>query len=126
MTEGYKPLRSSLSRFQPVRRDVEAEKRACWHDHGILVVAANDPRLGAGRNGRWCGIWHERCSARTRGRTMAWLCWLETDAARLVWLRAMGTPWKIIKMRFGIGRTKAWQTWVAALMTITVKLSNAT
>ena len=44
MTEGHKPLR--LSRFQPVRRDVEAEKHAGWHDHGILVVAANDPRLG--------------------------------------------------------------------------------
>jgi hypothetical protein len=38
-------LRSHLSRHQPTRFDAEAEKRAGWRRHGILVVALADPRL---------------------------------------------------------------------------------
>ena len=38
-------LRSHLGRHQPERIDPEAEKRAGWHRHGILVVAEQDPRL---------------------------------------------------------------------------------
>ncbi len=38
--------RSCLARFIPDRMDVEQKKRDGWLDHGILVVAANDPRLG--------------------------------------------------------------------------------
>ena len=38
-------LRSQLGRHQPKQIDAEAEKRAGWRRHGILVVAAQDPRL---------------------------------------------------------------------------------
>ena len=38
-------LRSHLGRHQPTRFDAEAEKRAGWRQHGILVVAEEDPRL---------------------------------------------------------------------------------
>jgi hypothetical protein len=38
-------LRSHLGRHQLERINVEAEKRAGWHRHGILVVAEQDPRL---------------------------------------------------------------------------------
>ncbi|MBF0629297.1 MAG: hypothetical protein HQL91_13860 [Magnetococcales bacterium] len=40
------PPRSCLARFIPDRMDVEQQKRTGWRDHGILVVATNDPRLG--------------------------------------------------------------------------------
>jgi hypothetical protein len=38
-------LRSHLGRQQPKRIDAEAEKRKGWREHGILVVAEEDPRL---------------------------------------------------------------------------------
>ena len=38
-------LRSHLGRYQPERIDPEAEKRAGWRRHGILVVSEQDPRL---------------------------------------------------------------------------------
>jgi hypothetical protein len=38
-------LRSHLGRHQPTPVDAEAEKRAGWREHGILVVAVADPRL---------------------------------------------------------------------------------
>ena len=38
-------LRSHLGRHQPKSIDPEAEKRAGWRWHGILVVAEQDPRL---------------------------------------------------------------------------------
>jgi hypothetical protein len=38
-------LRSQLGRHQPERLDVEAEKRKGWREHGVLVVAQEDPRL---------------------------------------------------------------------------------
>ena len=38
-------LRSHLGHHQPKRIDAEAEKRAGWRQHGILVVAEQDPRL---------------------------------------------------------------------------------
>jgi hypothetical protein len=38
-------LRSHLGRYQPERIDAEAEKRAGWREHGILVVTEQDPRL---------------------------------------------------------------------------------
>jgi len=38
-------LRSHLGRHQPTPVDAEAEKRAAWREHGILVVAERDPRL---------------------------------------------------------------------------------
>ena len=42
---------------------------------------------------------------------LGWLCWLEPEERRLVWLRAEGLPWKRITRRLGIGRTTAWQRW---------------
>ena len=38
-------LRSHLGRHQPTPIDIETEKRAGWREHGILVVAEQDPRL---------------------------------------------------------------------------------
>jgi hypothetical protein len=38
-------LRSHLGRHQSMPFDAEAEKRAGWREHGILVVAEQDPRL---------------------------------------------------------------------------------
>ena len=50
---------------------------------------------------------------------MLWLRWLEKDDARLVWLRANGTPWKPICWELGISRATAnrrWQYGVAVLV----------
>ena len=38
--------RSCLNRLIPERMDVDQEKSNGWRNQGILVVAANDPRLG--------------------------------------------------------------------------------
>ncbi|CAM4339971.1 DUF6362 family protein [Palleronia rufa] len=38
---------------------------------------------------------------------MLWLRWLEKDDARLVWLRANGTPWKPICWELGLSRATA-------------------
>ena len=38
-------LRSHLGRHQVTPMDAEAEKRAAWREHGILVIADHDPRL---------------------------------------------------------------------------------
>jgi hypothetical protein len=38
-------LRSQLGRHQPTPIDLETEKRAGWREHGVLVVAEQDPRL---------------------------------------------------------------------------------
>ena len=38
-------LGSYLGLHQPKRIDAEAEKRAGWREHGILVVPEHDPRL---------------------------------------------------------------------------------
>ena len=38
-------LRSHLGRHQPKRIDLEAEERTGWREHGIVVVAEQDPRL---------------------------------------------------------------------------------
>jgi hypothetical protein len=56
---------------------------------------------------------------------LGWLCWLEPEERRLVWLRAEGLPWKRITHRLGVGRTTAWQRWTTALLKISVRL-NAT
>jgi len=56
---------------------------------------------------------------------IGWLCWLEPEERRLVWLRAEGLPWKRITHRLGIGRTTAWQHWTTALLKISVRLNAA-
>lgn len=38
-------LQSRLGRHQAKPIDAEAEKRAGWRQHGILVIAEQDPRL---------------------------------------------------------------------------------
>jgi hypothetical protein len=38
-------LRSQLGRHQAKPIDTEADKRAGWRQHGILVIAEQDPRL---------------------------------------------------------------------------------
>jgi Domain of unknown function (DUF6362) len=54
---------------------------------------------------------------------LGWLCWLDPDERRLVWLRAEGLPWKRVTLRLGIGRTTAWQRWSTALLKISVWLT---
>ena len=54
---------------------------------------------------------------------IGWLCWLDPEERRLVWLRAEGLPWKRITHRLGIGRTTAWQRWTTALLKISVRLN---
>ncbi|MBF0098378.1 MAG: hypothetical protein HQM04_11470 [Magnetococcales bacterium] len=49
---------------------------------------------------------------------LRWLCWLEPDQARLVWMHAEGVPRKTICAKVGMSRAKAWRSWAAALMTI--------
>lgn len=56
---------------------------------------------------------------------LGWLCWLDPDERRLVWLRAEGLPWKWITRRLGVGRTTAWQRWTMALLKIAVRLNAA-
>ena len=46
MIDGPRMPRSSLARFVPERMDPEREKRNGWSNHGILVVAMEDKRLG--------------------------------------------------------------------------------
>jgi hypothetical protein len=56
---------------------------------------------------------------------LGWLCWLDSEERRLVWLRAEGVPWKRITHWLGIGRTTAWQRWTTALLKITTRLNAA-
>ena len=56
---------------------------------------------------------------------LGWLCWLDPEERRLVWLRAEGLPWKRITHRLAIGRTTAWQRWTTALLKIAVRLNAA-
>jgi Domain of unknown function (DUF6362) len=56
---------------------------------------------------------------------LGWLCWLDPDERRLVWLRAEGLPWKRITHRLGIGRTTAWHRVTTALLKIATRLNGA-
>jgi hypothetical protein len=56
---------------------------------------------------------------------LSWLCWLDPEERRLVWLRAEGLPWKRITHRLGTARTTAWQRWTTALLKISVRLNAA-
>jgi hypothetical protein len=56
---------------------------------------------------------------------LIWLAWLEPEERHLVWLRAVGLPWKRVTHRLAIGRTTAWQRWTIALLKIATRL-NAT
>jgi hypothetical protein len=56
---------------------------------------------------------------------IGWLCSLDAEERRLVWLRAEGLPWKRITYRLGIGRTTAWQRWTIALLKLATRLNAA-
>jgi hypothetical protein len=58
-------------------------------------------------------------------QVLGWLCWLDHEERRLVWLRAEALPWKRITLRLGIGRTTAWQRWTTALLKIAARLNAA-
>ncbi|MBF0400252.1 MAG: hypothetical protein HQL90_05745 [Magnetococcales bacterium] len=47
-----------------------------------------------------------------------WLCQLEPDQVRLVWMHAEGMPRKTICAKVGMSRMMAWRVWMASLMTI--------
>ncbi len=49
---------------------------------------------------------------------LQWLCQLEPDQARLVWMHAEGVPRKTICAKVGMSRMTAWRVWMASLMTI--------
>ncbi len=53
---------------------------------------------------------------------MLWLRWLEKDDARVVWLRANGTPWKKIGWEVGLSRPAANRHWQYGLALITWRL----
>jgi len=57
--------------------------------------------------------------------TFTWLTWLNPDDARIVWMRAEGLQWKPICWRVGLSRQHAWRRWVAALLTVSNRLSTA-
>lgn len=51
------PPRCALARTVPTTLDAEAVKRNGWRDHGLFVVAVDDPRLA----------WDERALVRALG-----------------------------------------------------------
>lgn len=57
---------------------------------------------------------------------LLWLRWLETDDARLVWMRVSGSAWKPICWRFGISRTTAVKRFDYGIALITWRLSGRT
>lgn len=56
---------------------------------------------------------------------LGWMAWLSEEQVRVVWARAGGVPWKPLCQRLGCGRTKAWQTWVTALVLLKARLNAA-
>ncbi|MCC5965336.1 MAG: hypothetical protein JJU24_04300 [Natronohydrobacter sp.] len=55
---------------------------------------------------------------------MLWLRWLEKDDARLVWLRANGTPWKPICWELGISRATANRRWQYGIAVVVWRLNG--
>ncbi|CUH40154.1 hypothetical protein JSE7799_02884 [Jannaschia seosinensis] len=55
---------------------------------------------------------------------MLWLRWLEKDDARLVWLRANGTPWKPICWELRISRATADRRYQYGLAVIVWRLNG--
>lgn len=58
-------------------------------------------------------------------QVLAWHGWLSEVQWRVVWARATGVPWRPLCRRLGCGRTKAWQTWVTALVLLKTRLNEA-
>ena len=55
---------------------------------------------------------------------LPWLQWLEAEDAKLVWMRAEGTPWKAVCWRFGIARLTAHRRYAYALSLIAWRLNG--
>ena len=55
---------------------------------------------------------------------LLWLRWLEKDDARIVWLRANGTPWKKVGWEVGLSRPAANRHWQYGLAVITWRLNG--
>jgi hypothetical protein len=55
---------------------------------------------------------------------LGWLRLLPGDDAKLVWMRATRTPWKVLVWRFRAGKTTLWRRWTAALVDISLKLND--
>ncbi len=58
-------------------------------------------------------------------QVLCWHPWLSESQWRVVWARAAGVPWRPLCRRLGCGRTKAWQTWVTALVLLKTRLTEA-
>ncbi|OSM07368.1 hypothetical protein MAIT1_04698 [Magnetofaba australis IT-1] len=56
-------------------------------------------------------------------QTLLWLRWLDGGDMQLVWSRACRVPWKLIGQQLGVGRTTAWQRWMAALLQVATRLN---
>lgn len=63
-------------------------------------------------------VWATPESISRMDEALAWLFWLEADAARLVWLRADGMRWKPICHRLGVSRATAWRWWATAMILV--------
>jgi hypothetical protein len=58
--------------------------------------------------------------------TIQWIFLIDDEGERrLVWLRAEKVRWRDICLYFCCGRTKAWQMWGMALLTIATRLNDA-
>ncbi|MEO5375102.1 MAG: DUF6362 family protein [Alphaproteobacteria bacterium] len=56
--------------------------------------------------------------------TLAWLSWLDTTDAKVLWLRASGERWKAICWKVGMARTAANEHWLYGLCLIAWKLNR--
>ena len=57
--------------------------------------------------------------------TLPWLSWLEPTAAKIIWLRASGKPWKTICWTVGLQRSSAHVHWLYGLCIITLRLNQS-
>ena len=57
-------------------------------------------------------------------RTLSWTVGLDPVDAKIIWLRAYGTRWKIICGKVGLARTAAHEHWLYALCVIAWQLNG--
>lgn len=55
---------------------------------------------------------------------LEWLALLPPEDARIVWLRATGMRWGTLGRALKCSRSTLWRRWVAALMTLTLRLNK--
>ncbi len=53
---------------------------------------------------------------------LGWLRLLPGEDAKLVWMRATRTPWKVLVWRFGVTRNTLWRRWTSAIIEICNKV----